>query len=698
MKQYPVENMRNVAVIGHGGGGKTTLTEAMLFLAKATDRMGKVEEGNTVSDFEPEEIERKSSISSASAFFEWGGCKTTVVDTPGYVNFLEDAKGVLRAVDGAVLVGSPISGIKAETMKVWDYAAGFGLPRMIFVGKMDKERADFGMFLNQCTEGFCKEVAPVMMPIGAESSFKGIVDLLKMKAYMFEDGAVGKFSEAEIPGDLKDQADEYRNQLVEKVAEADDELLEKYLDSGELSDEEVIKGLKAGVLNGSVVPVLCGASPSGIGVPQVMDAICDLMPDPKSRIDAAPIEATNPDSGEPVELVNDDKGPLAAVVFKTIADPFAGKLSLFRVVSGTFKSDSSVLNANKDKEERIGQIYYLMGKKQVPAQSLVAGEIGAVAKLKDTVTGDTLCEKSKPVLFGAVKYQEPVMSFAIESKAKGDEDKIAIGIARLIEEDPTLRFERNEETKEMILSGMGQLHLEITLEKLKRKFGVEIEMKTPKIPYKETIRGTTKVQGRHKKQSGGRGQFGDCWIELEPLPGGGFEFVDKIVGGAIPRQYIPAVEKGIIEAMVGGVIAGYPVVDVKATLYDGSFHNVDSSEMAFKIAGSLAFKKGVMECKPVLLEPVMNVSVLVPEDTMGNVIGDLNSRRGKVQGMDPEGINQKVTAQVPMAEMMNYAPTLNSLTSGRGMYTMEFSHYEELPAHLAEKVIEEAKAAKEEGE
>jgi len=699
MKQYSVDEMRNVAIIAHGGGGKTTLTEAMLFLAKATDRMGRVEDGNTVTDFEPEEIDRKSSISSAAAFYEWGGCKVTVVDTPGYINFLEDAKAVLRAVDGAILVGSPISGIKAETMKVWGYAAEFGLPRMIFVGKMDKERADFGMFLNQCMEGFCKEVAPVMMPIGAEADFKGVVDLLNMKAYIYEDGAVGKFSEADIPADLKDQADEYRSQLVERVAEADDELLEKYLESGELSDEEVVRGLKAGVLNGSVVPVLCGAPPSGKGVPQLMDAICSLVPDPKTRIDAIPLNAVNPDSGDVIELKNDDSGPLAAVVFKTIADPFAGKLSLFRVVSGTMKSDSSVFNPNKEKEERVGQIHYLMGKKQVPAQTLKAGEIGSVAKLKETVTGDTLCEKSKPVKFEPVKYQEPVMSFAIESKNKGDEDKIAIGIARLIEEDPTLKFERNEETNEMILSGMGQLHLEITLEKLKRKFGVEILMKTPKIPYKETIRGTTKVQGRHKKQSGGRGQFGDCWIELEPLPSGsGFEFVDKIVGGSIPRQYIPAVEKGIIEAMSGGVIAGYPVVDIRATLYDGSYHNVDSSEMAFKIAGSLAFKKGVLECKPVLLEPIMNVAVLVPEEAMGNVIGDLNSRRGKVQGMAAEGMNQKVTAQVPMAEMMSYAPTLNSLTSGRGMYTMEFSHYEEVPAHLAEKVIEEAKAAKEEGE
>jgi len=694
MKEYAVENLRNVGVIGHGGAGKTSLTEAMLYVAKATDRMGKVEEGNTVSDFEPEEITRKSSISSAASFLEWDNKKTTLIDTPGFINFLEDAKGCLKAVDSAVLIVSPLSGIKAETEKVWEYANEFGLARVIFVGKMDKERADFNMVVGQMEKGFCKEAVPIQMPIGAEESFRGVIDLLKMKAYIYEPDGSGKFKETDIPAELKDEADEFRNRMTEKVAECDDCLLEKYLESGELSTEEVTRGLRVGTLSGSIVPMVCGATTKGIGVPHLLDVIANILPNPVERTEKAPYKGKNP-KGEEIERKTDAGAPFSALVFKTIADPFAGKLSLFRVVSGSVKSDSNVHNANKDKDERLGQIFYLMGKKQVPAQVLKAGEIGAVAKLKDTVTGHTLCDKANQIIFEPIHYQEPVMSFAIESKNKGDEDKVAQGLSRLLEEDPTLRFTRDEQTKEMILSGMGQLHLEITLERLKRKFGTEIVMKMPKIPYKETIKATTKIQGKYKKQSGGRGQYGDTWIEIGPLGrGGGFEFVDKIVGGAIPRQYIPAVEKGIVEAMHEGVIAGYPVVDVKVTLYDGSYHDVDSSEMAFKIAGSMGFKKGVLECRPALLEPIMDVTVVVPEDTMGNVIGDLNSRRGKVQGMNSQGTNQRVNAQVPMAEMLNYAPTLNSLTSGRGMYSMTFSHYEEVPAHLAQKIIDESKAGK----
>ena len=695
MKEYAVGSMRNVGIIGHGGAGKTSLTEAMLFAAKAVDRLGKVDDGNTVTDFEPEEIARKSSISSAAAFLEWDNSKVTLIDTPGFSNFLEDAKGCLRAVDGAVLIVSPLSGIKAETEKVWEYAKDYGLARMIFVGKMDKERADFKMVVDQMEKGFCREAVPIQMPIGAEDKFKGVIDLLKMKAYIYETDGSGKYKESEIPAELKDEAEEYRGRMVEKVAECDDCLLEKYLTAGELSTEEITNGLRLGCLSGSVVPMLCGAPPKGTGVAHLLDAMVRLLPNPLERGESSPYKARDIRTGADVEKKIDADAPFSAFVFKTIADPFAGKLSLFRVVSGHMKSDSNVFNANKDKEERIGQIFYSMGKKQVPAQTMKAGEIGAVAKLKDTVTGDTLCDKAAPVVFEPVKFQEPVMSFAIEAKTKGDEDKVAIGLSRLLEEDPTLRFTRDDQTKEMILSGMGQLHLEITLDRLKRKFGTEIVMKTPKIPYKETIKGSTKIQGKYKKQSGGRGQYGDTWIEIEPLKNGGvFEFVDKIVGGAIPRQYIPAVEKGIHEAMSEGVIAGYPVVGVKVSLYDGSYHNVDSSEMAFKIAGSMGFKKGVLECSPALLEPIMNVTVVIPEEAMGNVIGDLNSRRGKVQGMTTQGTSQKVAAQVPMAEMLTYATTLNSLTSGRGMYSMEFAHYEEVPAHLAQKVIEESKARK----
>jgi elongation factor G len=695
MKDYAVENMRNVVIVSHGGAGKTMLTEAMLFAARATDRMGKVEEGNTVTDFEPEEISRQSSISSAAAFCEWDGNKITLIDTPGYINFLEDAKACVRAADGAVVIMSPISGIKAETEKVWEYCNEFGLPRIIFISKMDKERADFRTVLNECGKGFCKDATPVQIPIGSESSFKGIIDLLKMKAYMTEGD--GKTKETDIPADMKAEAEEFRGKMIEKIAESDDSLIEKYLETGELSQEEIVSGLRKGCIAGKVTPVLCGASPRGIGVTQLLDMITAALPNPLEKAASTPIKVTDARTGEEVVLKTDKDGPLAAVVFKTIADPFAGKLSLFRVISGQVRSDSAVFNAHKEKEERIGQVFYLMGKKQVPAQAIKAGEIAAVAKLKETITGDTLCDKAHPYIVEPIHYQEPVMAFAIEAKNKGEEDKISNGMHRLLEEDPTLRFVRDEQTKEMILSGMGQLHLEITLERLKRKFGTEVVMKTPKVPYKETIKGRTKIQGKYKKQSGGRGQYGDTWIEIEPLPhGGGFEFVDKIVGGAIPRQYIPAVEKGIVDAMHEGVIAGYPVVDVKVTLYDGSYHDVDSSEMAFKIAGSMGFKKGVLECRPTLLEPLMDVTVVVPEDTMGNVIGDLNSRRGKVQGMTASGSNQKVTAQVPMSEMLNYAPTLNSLTSGRGMYTMSFSHYEEVPAHLAQKVIEESKKAHEE--
>jgi len=695
MKDYAVENMRNVVIVSHGGAGKTMLTEAMLFAAHATDRMGRAEEGNTVTDFEPEEINRHSSISSAAAFCEWDGNKITLIDTPGYINFLEDAKACVRAADGAVIIMSPISGIKAETEKVWEYCNEFGLPRIIFIAKMDKERADFRNVLNDCGKGFCKDATPVQMPIGSEGGFKGIIDLLKMKAYITEGD--GKSKETEIPAEMKAEAEQARARMIERIAESDDSLTEKYLETGGLSHEEIVSGLRIGCIAGKLTPVLYGASPKGIGVTQLLDMITAALPNPVEKAALAPIKVTDARTGETVVLKTDKDGPLAAVVFKTIADPFAGKLSLFRVISGQVRSDSAVFNSNKEKEERIGQVFYLMGKKQVPAQAIKAGEIAAVAKLKETITGDTLCDKAHPYIVEPIHYQEPVMAFAIEAKNKGDEDKISNGLHRLLEEDPTLRFVRDEQTKEMILSGMGQLHLEITLERLKRKFGTEVVMKTPKVPYKETIKGRTKIQGKYKKQSGGRGQYGDTWIEIEPLPhGGGFEFVDKIVGGAIPRQYIPAVEKGIVEAMHEGVIAGYQVVDVKVTLYDGSYHDVDSSEMAFKIAGSMGFKKGVLECRPTLLEPLMDVTVVVPEDTMGNVIGDLNSRRGKVQGMTASGSSQKVTAQVPMSEMLNYAPTLNSLTSGRGMYTMSFSHYDEVPAHLAQKVIEESKKAHEE--
>jgi elongation factor G len=527
------------------------------------------------------------------------------------------------------------------------------------------------------------------IPVGEGENFKGIVDLISMKAYI-------KGQETEMPADIKSIADEYRRKLVEKVAESDDSLLEKYLEGGDLTIDEIVRGIKEGSLTRRFIPVLCGAATVNVGIAQLMDAILLCLPSPVEMSRISPIRGKNPKENKEVERKPVETDPLTAYVFKTIADPYAGKLSIFRVYSGVLKADSTVLNANTGTKERVGQVFYLMGKKHVPAQSVGPGEIAAVVKLKDTNVGDTLCEEHHPLILEQVKFADPVISYAIAPKSKGDEEKVSSGLHRILEEDPTLHFMRDEESKEMILSGMGQVHLEVALEKLKRKFGVEVVMKTPKIPYRETIRASAKAQGKYKKQSGGRGQYGDCWIEIEPLPrGGGYEFIDKIVGGVIPQQYRPAVEKGIIETMKEGVIAGYPVVDMKVTLYDGSYHSVDSSEMAFKIAGSMALKKAFQDAKPVLLEPIMKVEVIVPDETLGSVIGDLNSRRGKVQGVEPQaGGNQKILCLVPMAEMLTYANQLQSITSGRGLYSMESSHYEEVPGHISQKIIAERQKQK----
>jgi elongation factor G len=695
MAGFEVSRIRNVAVIAHGGAGKTSLVEAMLFDSGMTDRLGSVQDGTTVTDFEPEEIGRKITITSSLAFCNWDKHRINLIDTPGFINFLEDTKGCLRVADGAVAIVSALSGVKAETLKVWQFAGQHNLPRLVFVNKMDRENADFEKTLGGMEKALDREAIALQIPIGAGESFSGVVDILKMKAYRFSGG---KAEEAEIPGEMQESASQYRKKLVEKIAEGDDSLLEKYLEGGELTDEEVIRGVKEGSLQGKFIPVVCGSAVKNIGIPNLLDSIILCLPSPAEKSDLSPVRGTNPKDGSEVTRKPEENEPLSAYFFKTIADPFAGKLSLFRVYSGTIKADSTVYNATNDAKERIGQLFYLQGKKQVPAPSLSAGEIGGVAKLKGTNTGDTMSDEARPVVFEKVSFADPIISYAMAPKNKGDEEKVSASLQRVLEEDPTLKFSRDEETKEMIISGMGQVHIEVTLERLKRRFGVEIEMSTPKIPYRETIKGSTKVQGRYKKQSGGKGQYGDCFIEVEPLPrGGGFEFVDKIVGGAIPRQYIPAVEKGIVEAMHEGVIAGYPLVDFRVTLYDGSYHAVDSSEMAFKIAGSMAIKKAVFEAKPILLEPVMKAEVIAPDETLGAVIGDLNSRRGKVQGVEPaSGGNQKITVTVPMSEMLTYANQLVSLTSGRGLYSMEFSHYEEVPGNFAQKIIDERHAAKEE--
>jgi len=694
MAKLDTGNIRNVAVIGNGGGGKTSLVEAMLLDAEAINRMGTIEDGTTTMDFEPEEIEKKITLSAAVAHLDWDGHRINLIDTPGFINFLEESKGSMRAADGAVVVTSAISGVKGETEKLWGYANDYGIPRVVFIGKMDRDASDFANALKAVETSFQKEAIPLVLPIGAGEEFSGVIDLLKMKAYTFEDG---KPKESEIPGDMAGMAEEYRKKLVEKVAESDDALLERYLEGGELSAEEVTNGVRKGSLQQSFIPVLCGTGPRNIGVQPLLDAIVLCLPSPVDIAEISPIKGKNPADDSEIERKPDAGEPFSAYVFKSIADPFAGKLTMFRVYSGTLKADSTVLNATRDAKERVGQIFHMMGKKQEAAQELGPGDIGVVAKLKDTHTGDTLCDEGNPIVFEQVKFAEPLISYAIEPKSKGDEDKVSTGLQKILDEDPVLRFHRDEEAKEMILAGMGQQHLEMTLEKLKRKFGVEVVMNAPKIPYRETIKGSADVQGRYKKQSGGRGQFGDCFIQIKPLPRGtGYEFVNKIVGGSIPKQYIPAVDKGIQEAMKEGIYAGYPMIDVQVTLYDGSYHSVDSSEMAFKIAGSMAIKKAVAEAKPIILEPVMQVEISTPDESLGSVIGDLNSKRGKVQGMDQQGNTQKVSAQVPMSEMLTYANQLHSLTAGRGTYTMMFSHYEEVPAHEAQKLLAAKEESKEE--
>jgi elongation factor G len=695
MTKLDAGHIRNVAIVAHSGAGKTSLSEAILFNAGAIDRAGTVEGGNTTMDFEPEETDRKISVTSAVAYCDWNDTRLNLIDTPGFINFIEDTRGCLRVADGAVVIVSAISGVKAETEKIWRYACEFEVPRIVFVNKLDKEAADFSNAISELEKSFDQEAIPLFIPIGAGESFRGIVDLVAMKAYVYKDD---KASETVIPDDLKTVAEDYRKKLVEKIAEADDSLLEKYLEGGEITNEEVMKGIKEASLTRRFIPVACGSATMNIGVTQLMELMLMCLPTPEEMSRISPIRGTNPKDGKEVDRKPVTTDPLTAYVFKTVADPFAGKLSIFRVYSGVLKADSTVLNATSGAKERIGQIFYLVGKKHVPVASVNAGEIAAVVKLKETNVGDTLCEEHHPLVLPKVKFAEPIISYAIAPKTKGDEDKVSIGLHRILEEDPTIRFTRDEESKEMILSGMGQVHLEVALDKLRRKFGVEVAMKAPKIAYRETIKARTRAQGRYKKQSGGRGQFGDCWIECEPLPrGGGFEFVDKIVGGVIPQQYRPAVEKGIIEKLKEGLIAGYPMVDVKVTLTDGSYHSVDSSEMAFKIAGSMALQKAVLDAKPIVLEPIMKIEVVVPDDTLGAVIGDLNSKRGKVQGVEPQaGGNQKIMALVPMAEMLVYANQLQSMTSGRGLYSMEFSHYEELPAHVTQKLIAEREKHKEE--
>ncbi|WP_420266648.1 elongation factor G [Candidatus Magnetominusculus dajiuhuensis] len=689
------EKVRNVAILGHSGCGKTTLAEAILFNAGATTRMGSVTDGNTVMDFDAEEIDRKVTINSSVATCEWSDYRLNLIDTPGFINFMEDTRGCLRIADGAVVVVSAVDGARAETQKLWKYADEFAVPRIVFVNEMDKENANFQQTIEQVEKLFSVDAIPLFIPMGEGLQFTGVVDVLHSRAYVTKGG---KSEVLEIPPDMVADYEQYRKKLVEKIAELDDTLLEKYLETGELTQEEIVNGIRHGVCTREFVTVACGSAEKNMAIPQLLQAITMYLSSPLDRFNAVSVTAKNTKDGSEVKLPPAENAQLAIYVFKTIADPYAGRLTIFRIFSGTLRPDATLLNTTRGTKERVGQIFHMMGKKQIPVKALGPGEIGVVAKLKETLTGDTLTDEAHPVVFSSVKFAEPIISYAIEPKTKGDEEKVSTGLHRILDEDPTIKFHRDPETNEMIISGMGQVHIEVTLHKLKRKFGVDVDMKIPKIPYRETIRATTSVQGKYKKQSGGKGQYGDCWITVEPLEtGGGFEFLDKIVGGSIPRQYIPAVEKGIIDKMKGGIIAGYPLVDVRVSLYDGSYHAVDSSEMAFKIAGSMAIKKAVLAASPVLLEPIMKVEVIVPDDYLGAIIGDLNSRRGKVQGMESQaGGNQKIAATVPMSEMLTYANQLHSITSGRGLYSMEFSHYEDVPHQNAQKIIAMAKKEEEE--
>ncbi len=692
MGQYETSKIRNLGIIAHGGAGKTSLAEAILYNTGMVDRLGRVDDGTATMDFEPEELKRKISITSALDHCEWNGHSIHFVDTPGYGNFIADTRACMRALDCAVVILSAISGVKAQTEEIWSWANEFEIPRLVFVNKMDRERASFLRAIDDMEKALGARGVAIQMPIGAEGDFEGIVDLIAMKACMYAKDGSGKFSEGPIPAGCLDEANRLREHMVEVVAEAYDALTEKYLETGELSEEEILDGLRVGTMRNTFTAVLCGSATANIGVAHLLDTICSFLPSPLDRTKAV---GSHPKSGDIIERAPDENEPFSALVFKTTSDPYTGKITIFRVYSGVLNSDSTIFNSSKGVEERIGQIYELEGKKQHPIKQAVAGDIVAVAKLKETVTGDTLCDMAKPIVYEPAKQLLPVISYAIEPKTKADEDKIHNALHRMIEEEPTLESHRDPQTKEFIISGMGQVHLEVIVEKMKRKFGVDVLLKTPKVPYLETIRGTAKVQGKYKKQSGGRGQYGDCWIEMSPNGRGeGYLFEDKIVGGVIPRQYIPAVDKGIQEAALEGFLAGYPVVDFKVALYDGSFHTVDSSEMAFKVAGSMAFKKAMEICKPVLLEPIVNLKVTVPDENMGDVIGDLNSRRGKVVGVEPKANSQIIRAVVPMSEVLAYSNDLKSMTSDRGLFSTEFSHYEELPTHLSQKVIAEAAARK----
>ncbi len=695
MKVYDTPDIRNVALIGHGDSGKTSLASAMLFLSGAVNRLGKVEDGTTVTDFDEEEIERKISLQTALAHLEWRGRKVNLLDAPGYAAFVADANGALAVADAALLAVEGVAGVQVITERMFHHAEENELPLCFVITKLDRERASFERTLTSIHERFGRSAVPLQIPIGEEHDFDGVVDLVSMKAHRFAKDGTGKMTTGDLPADLAQAAKEARATLVEMVAESDDSLMEAFFETGDLSEEQIGRGLRRGILERKIQPVVCVAATHLVGTQPVLDLLVDLVPAPDARGDA---KGSAPADGSEARRPVSATAPVSARVFKTIADPYAGRLSLFRVCSGVLKGDTPITNVNRQVPERLGSVGILQGKQLIPVPELRAGDLGVVAKLKETRTGDTLADPAHPIQYPEIRFPSPAISFAVEPKSKGDEEKISSTLVRLTEEDPVLRVGRDPQTHELLVSGTGQVHVEVAIAKMKKKFGVEATLKQPKVPFLETIkRKVERVQGRHKKQTGGRGQFGDCWIEMEPLPrGAGFEFVDKIFGGSIPQNFRPAVQKGVHESAARGWLAGFPVVDFRVLLVDGSYHTVDSSEIAFKIAGSLAFKAAMEKAQPTILEPIMGVEITAPEDCMGDIMGDLSSRRGKPQGMEAQGHYQVIRAQVPLAEMLTYASTLKSITSDRGTYHMEFGHYEEVPAHAQEKIIADAARARQE--
>jgi elongation factor G len=687
MKIYDAQSLRNVAIVGHSGAGKTQLVSTLLFDAGAVNRLGRVDDGTTVTDYDEEEVARKHTLSATLAHLEWAKTKVNLIDTPGMANFLSDARAALRVADTAVVVVDAVAGAEVSTEMVWASAEELTLPRIVVLNRMDRDRASLDRSLESLRAVFGRTVIPIQLPIGEEKAFSGVVDLVGLKAWTFERDS-GKATESAVPAELEAAAGAAREALIEMVAEADDALMEKFFDAGTLSQEELLSGLKRAVAAGRIFPVLLASAALNIALQPLLDSLVAYVPSPAEHGFPA-VDG----SGEPVRVGTVDGGPLAAFVWKTVADPFAGRITLLRVISGTLRADSTVHNVTRDTPERVGHLLLLQGKTQTSVPEVKAGDLAAVAKLKETLTSDLLADKACTFRVLPVRFPEAVISYAIEPKSRGDEEKISTALHRLQEEDPTISYNRDAQTKELLLSGQGQSHIEVTVAKLKRRFGVEVNLKLPRIPYRETISASTEAHGRHKKQTGGHGQFGDCKVKFEPLPrGSDFEFVDDIFGGAIPRQFVPAVEKGIQDARMRGFLAGYPMVDFRATVFDGSFHPVDSNELSFKMAGSLAFKDGMSRARPTLLEPVMDVEVYAPSDFAGDLMGDLNQRRGRIGGMDTRGTSTVIRAKVPMAEMLTYEQHLTSATGGRGSYHMEFSHYEEVPSHLHGKIIAAAKA------